>query len=481
MFTKKFIHLILFISVLSLAFLYNDFGDNLIPEAKASQSNWAPKAVFAHYYPWFKNPTFSGAYAQWNDYGHTPPNDISSASYPILGAYDSTQTDIQGTLWWHMTWMVQAKVDVVLVSWWGIGSPKNGNTQAILDYANTFGLKVAFMIDTYPGRTSTSTVNDVSHIYQNYGSHPAFYKVSRSTQYGPTTAQRGVFFVYGLDLGSDPNWPNAIDSIHNNPSINSIIIAEGAPSSNLMNSTWVQNHVDSTHADGVFNYAIVNRFDTYTTAFPESNNWILIPAVAPGFDSTRAHGLGATVLRNQGAFYDSSWWAIADKKPEWTSVVSFNEWHETTQIEPVTPFSIPGFTYLDYNNHYGYAPGVDANTAYLNRNAYWVNRYKDVYLATGDQDADGTYNAVEEWLTTNPERKCPITTTINDEEIDSWMPDLNDDRKVNTKDRNIINAGMGYSCGNPNFKVRYDLNPDCVINSADRDVLNLYFNQTCTP
>lgn len=449
-------------------------------EANAAQSYWTTRTVFAHYYPWYKNPTTSGAWKHWQDYGHNPPYDISSASYPALSAYDSTDA---ATLEYHMAWMEAAEVDVVLVSWWGlvsgVPSEENGNTQAILDAANTHGLKVAFMIDQYSGRNAWSAADDIAYINLTWGAHPAFYKAQRLTQYSPAPAQRGVFYIYQLDLNAEPQWTAAIDYIHNNPLINSIVLAQVlANSDELMNAAWVQDHVNRTHADGVFSYSTVNRFNAYTSDFPESNNWILVPGVSPGYDSTRNHGIGTLVDRLQGWFYDSSWWAIADKKPEWVSIISFNEWHETSQIEPAIPFSIPSFTYLDYEGHYGWT-GVDGVAAYLYRTAYWANRYKGFISDIGDEDTDIFYNAWEEWLTTNPQRSCPVTTASNDEDVDSWPPDLNDDRSVNAIDMDILSGGMGYACGDQKFNVRLDLVNDCVIDDVDEYVINFYLGQTC--
>ncbi|SCE14110.1 Glycosyl hydrolase family 99 [Streptomyces sp. DvalAA-14] len=57
------------------------------------------------------------------------------------------------------------------------------------------------------------------------------------------------------------------------------------------------------------------------------------------------------------------------------SITSFNEWHEGSMIEPATntPPTNP-VTYLTYNGAYG-TSGAAAQTAYLDRTAFWVPQY----------------------------------------------------------------------------------------------------------
>jgi glycoprotein endo-alpha-1,2-mannosidase len=52
-------------------------------------------------------------------------------------------------------------------------------------------------------------------------------------------------------------------------------------------------------------------------------------------------------------------------------VTSFNEWHEGTQIEPARAFTTEARTYLDFDGAYD-KTGVAAQTAYLDRTAYWI-------------------------------------------------------------------------------------------------------------
>ena len=69
-----------------------------------------------------------------------------------------------------------------------------------------------------------------------------------------------------------------------------------------------------------------------------------------------------------------AWQAAIAAKPEWIGIVSFDEWHEGTQIEPARDFTAGARTYTGYEGAFGVSGG-DAPRAYLARTTFWVNKY----------------------------------------------------------------------------------------------------------
>ncbi len=132
--------------------------------------------VAAFYYPWYGNPGIDGQWIHWTQNNHLPPDDIASDYFPELGAYSSNDPTVVAQ---HMKWLRQAGVGVIITSWWGQGSKEDRVVPLLLKTAEGYGIKVAFHIEPYNGRTPESLVSDIKYIYENYGSSPAFFRLDR--------------------------------------------------------------------------------------------------------------------------------------------------------------------------------------------------------------------------------------------------------------------------------------------------------------
>ena len=66
--------------------------------------------------------------------------------------------------------------------------------------------------------------------------------------------------------------------------------------------------------------------------------------VAPGFDDRAVRQPGTVVPRDGGATYDRTWRAALAADPAWILVASWNEWHESSEIEPSREY---GTRYLE--------------------------------------------------------------------------------------------------------------------------------------
>jgi Glycosyl hydrolase family 99 len=128
------------------------------------------------------------------------------------------------------------------------------------------------------------------------------------------------------------------------------------------NSTWsaIRNQVDPAHnavwiADGdqfgILNGDAWDGISPYAIAW--SNNpagqlpgWarkaqavapdkLWIPPVSPGCDDSAARATTCAQDRAGGAYYQATWNGAMASNPQWAIIVNtFNEWLESTQIEP---------------------------------------------------------------------------------------------------------------------------------------------------
>ena len=70
--------------------------------------------------------------------------------------------------------MSRGHCKVLVYSWWGRNGREDQLVRRTMDSADRYGIKVAFHIEPYGGRTAASVKNDIIYIYDTYGNHPAF-------------------------------------------------------------------------------------------------------------------------------------------------------------------------------------------------------------------------------------------------------------------------------------------------------------------
>ncbi len=111
-----------------------------------------------------------------------------------------------------------AGIGVAIMSWWGQGSWEDHHLPAILNAAaptasrspSTSSPTPAAPPPRSPPTSPTSTTTTARH--------PAFLRVSRPTTYGPSTAPRGVFYLFDvLASGTLARWKSAMDGLHSSP------------------------------------------------------------------------------------------------------------------------------------------------------------------------------------------------------------------------------------------------------------------------
>lgn len=313
--------------------------------------------VHLFYYPWYGAK--GGVYRHWDQGGHTPPNDIGANLYPKAGPYDSG--DFAGVVDQHMRWVQQSGAGVLVYSWWGQGSYEDGLAQGVLDAAARYGIKVAWHLEPYAGRTAASTVADVNYINQRYGGHPAFY---RAVDHG----NRGAFYVFQSLFVPDADWA-ALDAVTGG----SIVLAQ------------TTNPARIAHFSGMYTYDAIAGATApgweEAGEYAAAHDLIWAPSVGPGYNDDRAvpGNTTPTLERANGQTYDQEWTNALDPAkgglPTWVSVTSFNEWHEGSVIEPASSTPPPGFGYQTYEGAYG-RTGQSAETAYLDRTSYWAAEFE---------------------------------------------------------------------------------------------------------
>ena len=292
--------------------------------------------VAAFYYPWYGNPTVDGEWVHWNGggpYSFNPPQDISSDYFPASGAYSSRDPAVVAQ---HMAWLRQAGVGVIITSWWGQGTHEDSAVPLLLQMAEHYGIKVAFHIEPYGGRTASGLVSDIKYIYRKYGNSPAFFRSGTSTPYSPGNQMKGMFFAWCIEFvgecGKQPAqadyWQKAMDEIHALPD-GALVIA------NTLQGSWI----DGGHFDGLYNYVTLHLEQEGGFAWARGlpPGALYIPSVIPGNSAKRVgYPADTYVARQDGRTFNDQWTAALSTgvQPEMVTITSFNEWHEGSEIEP---------------------------------------------------------------------------------------------------------------------------------------------------
>ncbi|MFI7231660.1 ThuA domain-containing protein [Nonomuraea angiospora] len=314
--------------------------DTLTLESSTTGGTALSDKVHVFYYPWYGSPQVSGGWRHWPQGGHTPPDDIGADFYPALGAYDSG--DFAGTVAQHMKWIKQSGAGVLVLSWWGRGSYEDNLARGVMDAAAKEGLKVAWHLEPYSGRTAASTVDDIRYINQTYGSHPAF---------------RNAFYVFESLRITD--W-SALSQVNQS----NVVLAQTTDTTKIanFNGMYTYDAIAGATAPGWQQAADYAR----------QHGLVWAPSVGPGYLDDRAvpGNTTPTLSRDNGATYDKEWSNALQTKPTWVSITSFNEWHEGSVIEPAATRT----GYQSYEGAYG-RTGASAQTAYLDRTAYWVGQF----------------------------------------------------------------------------------------------------------
>ena len=340
---------------------------SISPDSGASQSLTplppASDRVTAFFYLWYGTQEHDGAWRHWNQNAHVPPGDIASQYYPERGPYSSRDPEVLAA---QMADLRSARIGVIAVSWWGKGEWDDQSLDALFAAAEVAGVKIAFHLEPYSGQTATSVVADIRYLLGRFGSSPALYRVSRPTSASASTAARPVFYLFAPSRMPAAELKTALGGLRGTADDSVVMIHSPNAVSAVRDG-----------GDGVYTYDPLASPDSFAAlvAGCKADNLICSPDVNPGFDNRQAVTTPQQVIdRQNGARYDSMWQAAIATTPEWIGIVSFDEWHEGTQIEPARDFTSGTRTYTGYEGAWG-TTGADAPDAYLNRTAFWVQKY----------------------------------------------------------------------------------------------------------
>ncbi|OHT09898.1 glycoprotein endo-alpha-1,2-mannosidase [Tritrichomonas foetus] len=298
------------------------------------------KQVFIEYFGAFGNPAIDKRWFSWRRkiYKYTseyyePPNHSPIQLFPRLGLYSSHDKTL---LRHHCAMLYEIGVDNIVLQWKGANRTDDyeepeyaGYTdetlKLLLDVASEFQLKVTVRIPLYESRSNESVFEDIVYLHKKYFNHSSYLKIN----------EKPAVFIY------DPH------------EINNLYLAIQQLKENSINCFFVgsintKNHVGiavEDGFDGVFTY-FASEASTWCSNIShwkilkkdaKDRGIIFIPSVGPGYNDEKIDRWRNDNGRSRegGQYYDRMWKAAIETRPKFVVINSFNNWMETTAIEPV--------------------------------------------------------------------------------------------------------------------------------------------------
>ena len=306
------------------------------------------RLVLAFYYPWYGSPY--GPNRVWSHWVDVGPYEIgSSAHYPLMGAYDSTDPAVIRA---HILMAKSASIDGFICSWWGIGGIEDRAFKRMLDVAEELNFTVTVYYESVRPLTVDDAVEELSYIVESYSNRSCFLKLEG----------RPVIFIYGAERRSLDFWRQVFSEVENVTGVDIAFIVDSQCTAylefceglHIYSPLWVfrtGGNLTETYLK------IMRRARSYVSEEDVKRGGVVLgklfcaPAM-PGYDDTKVRRPGTYLDRGDGEVYRECWRAINASDPDYALICTWNEWHEGTEIEPSREYE---FRYLELTRRYALA------------------------------------------------------------------------------------------------------------------------------
>jgi hypothetical protein len=260
-------------------------------------------------------------YALWD------PDNFALSAFEPQEAYNSDDGAVMER---HLQQARSAGIDGLVVSWLGNGDRTDRNLVRLLDLGQRAGVKMTIQVDTPLFWGVEDTTAQLQAFYEQRLDHPAMLKYQG----------RPVIFFWRMSTYDNGTWSAIRAQV--DPGRRALWIADGDNIGVVAGDAW----------DGISPYAIawsgdpvgqLGRWGATTQAIAPEKLWI--PPVSPGCNDAAIRALTCYRERGGGMYYQATWDGAMASNPSWAVIVStFNEWLESSQIEPSVQY---GTQYLE--------------------------------------------------------------------------------------------------------------------------------------
>lgn len=330
--------------------------------------------LLATYYTWYS--TGDGAHGAWSSWGTGAPSlyapdgcdpeqvlfpphirEISSCAYPLIGPYDSDDPDV---VRWHIRLAKAAGIDAFLVDWWGPagwqtvpGLTRTAFEDVVLPIAAEEDFKVALFDETAQFADDFDKVKQWAAEYLGrFKDHPAYLHIGGK----PVYAVYQVPFDPRLSAGQAEElrahveqrtgpvywildkmaWEKA--GGEKRLTVPDAFLELDWPGAFMMYGTF------SVHREHTFD-ALAPQYRHYAARVRAAGRDVVLP-VHPGHNNSKLQTEPYVIPRDEGDTLRGYLRAAEAAHADAVLVTSFNEWPETTNVEPAVTWENP-YRYLE--------------------------------------------------------------------------------------------------------------------------------------
>jgi hypothetical protein len=270
-------------------------------QPQSARANVEPRQVLAYYYAW------------WD------PENFTRTLFKPPQAYNSDEAAVMQR---HIQQAQAAGIDGFVMSWYGNGDRTDRNLVRLLDLGAQTGFRATIHFET-PHFAPYGVADVVAQL-------KAFHDLRINHQALVRYQGKPVIFFWRAGIFDNATWNDIRGQV--DPGRRAVWIADGDNFPILAGEAW----------DGISPYAIAwsrnpagHLSGWAAKARAVAPDKLFIPPVSPGCDDTAARAPTCIQDRAGGAYYQATLEGALAANPSWAVMVStFNEWMESTQIEP---------------------------------------------------------------------------------------------------------------------------------------------------
>jgi Glycosyl hydrolase family 99 len=270
-------------------------------QAESAGANLESRQILAYYYAWWDPDNFTRTL-------YTPPQ-----------AYNSDDAAVMRR---HIQQAQAAGIDGFVMSWYGNGDRTDRNLAQLLDLGAQTGFRTTIHFETphFAPYGVSDVIAQLKAFYALRIDHPALVRFQG----------RPVIFFWRAATFDNAVWNDIRRQV--DPGHTAVWIADGDNFGILTGEAW----------DGISPYAIAwssnpaRQLPSWAAkARAVAPDKLFIPPVSPGCNDTAARAPTCIQDRAGGSYYQATLEGALASNPSWAVIVStFNEWMESTQIEP---------------------------------------------------------------------------------------------------------------------------------------------------